>query len=419
MTVLRNVGILATATGVSQLVSFAVAPLLSRLFHPEEFGVVGVFLALAGVLGVAACLRLDLAVVVPSDEDDAFDVFLVAVLATVAMVGVTAVVVTFAGNPLASLLGDDRVAALLPYLPVYIGAVGVFRALNYWSTRSDRFGRIAGANVMRAITTAGLQLGLGAMALGSRGLLFGYVAGQVVAALVLALDSMRSQAKSLGRALAWSRVRGLVAKYRDFVLYGAPQAVVNSVNQGLPAVILTATFGAGVAGLYLMAHRLVAAPIGLVGHSTRQVLYPRLSRAQDEGNLFPLALRATTTLALAAVVPTVVAVVFAPDLLVWLLGPRWELAGTFSRYLIPWLAVGFVNIPSVTMIPLLEMQRWHAAYEIVYVLARVAALVLGARGGDPVVAIAAFSAVGVLFNTVLIVAPMLRARAAAMRPRIA
>jgi len=112
----------------------------------------------------------------------------------------------------------------------------------------------------------------------------------------------------------------------------------------------------------------------------------------------------------------VLAIWLAPAVFVWLLGEEWRTAGAFARYLVAWLAVGFVNIPSVSIVPLLDMQRWHAGYEVVYLLFRAAALVVGARTGDPILAIALFSGVGVLFNLVLIAVPLYRAWALTHRP---
>src|SRR5690606_28645592 len=101
-----------------------------------------------------------------------------------------------------------------------------------------------------------------------------------------------------------------------------------------------------------------------------------------------------------------IVVLAGPTLFSWLRGSEWRTAGEFARFLVVWLAVAFVNIPSVSLIPLLEMQRWHASYEVIYLIARFLALVLGSRGGDAMGGIMWFAAVGVVFNLVLIYVPL-------------
>jgi len=416
MSVVRNVGLLTAASGVRQAISLAAAPVIARLFLPAEFGVAGVFFAFAGVLGVVACLRLDLAIMVPEGDDEASDVLVAAFVATALLVALAAVFVAMFGGGIARALGEPDVAVLLPYLPLYLGALGSYRALEYWAARFERFGRVASAGLFRAAGTAGAQVAFGFARLASFGLVLGQVLGEVLGLAMLFAATARRASTLPRRRRSWSSVAGVVGKYREFVVFGSSQALVNSVNQGMPAVVLTATFDASVAGLYLMAQRLVSAPVGLVGKSVRKVLYPRLGRALHEGELYPLAARATAGLAALAVLPTVLAVWLAPQAFVWVLGEEWRSAGEFSRYLVVWLVVAFVNIPSVSVVPLLEMQRWHAGYEVVYLLFRAVALVAGARTGDPTVAIALFSGVGVLFNLILIAVPLYRAWALTHRP---
>src|SRR5690606_38148819 len=106
------------------------------------------------------------------------------------------------------------------------------------------------------------------------------------------------------------------------------------------------------------------------------------------------------------VVPVIVVIIVGPTLFAWLLGSEWRMAGKFARFLVVWLAVAFVNIPSVSLIPLLEMQRWHAICEVIYLLARFLALYLGSQGGDPLNGIMWFAVVGVAFNLVLTYVPL-------------
>lgn len=412
MSRLRSVGTLAAGTAVSQLIAFAVAPLLGRLYAPADFGLLGVFVSVAAMAAVIVTLRLDLAVVVPKSDEDAMDVVGVGVLATAAMVTVAAVLVLVGGDLLGRLLGEPDVAPLLALLPLYLGASGVFQMLNYWSTRTGHFLRLSVTELGRATGVAGVQLAGGYLRSGSIGLALGQVLGLVVGACSLVARVARSDPALLRRRLDVPAVGAVLREFKSFVVFGTPQALVNAINQGLPAFVLTLSFDASVAGHYLMAQRLLAAPISLVGRSTRQVLYPQLSRALAAGpaTALRLALRATGLLALASLVPVVLVTSAGPAVFQFVLGGEWRLAGEFSRFLVLWLAVAFVNIPSVSLVPLLEMQRWHAGYEVVYLVARLGALLVGGSTGDAVTGIVLFSLVGVAFNLVLIGVPLSRLR---------
>lgn len=411
MSRLRNVGMLAVGTAAGHVVSILAAPLLTRVYSPADFGLLAVFTAVTAIASVAVSLRLGLAVAVPAENEEGIEIVLVGVMLVAVMAALSAILVALFGGQLAALLGAPELRPLLAFLPLYLGSAGIFNMLNFWFARENRFGPVAALNTVRGVLVAAAQYVLGVLRTGAAGLVAGHVAGPVVQAVGLLAVSSRIKDKMLVGTLDWRRVKVVLGKYRMFILYGTPQALVNAFNQSMPALVLTATFGASVAGFYLMAHRLVSAPVSLVGRSVRQVIYPQLARAFDKGEASRSATRTTLAMAALAVPAAAVIFVFGPSLFAWLLGAQWREAGEFARWLILWLAVGFVNIPSVSLIPLLDMQRWHLVYEVVYLGARLAALLIGTQQNDVQLGIILFAMVGATFNVVLIFAPLVRLRA--------
>lgn len=407
---LLDAGKLLSATAVSQGVAFLVAPALSRLYSPPEFGLIGVFLSLAAALAVTVTLRLELAVVVPRDDEDAKEVMVSTVLMVAVATAAIAVLVTFLAGPLARLLGSPDLAPLLAWLPLYVGSVGVFQVFNYWSTRIGRFGRLASAQVVRASISAAAQVGLGVVGLGAVGMLGGHVGGQLVGNLTLLGRSALGSGRVLTQEVRLATARRVLRKYREFALFGAPQALVNSLGQGIPAIFIAAVFGTEEAGQYLLASRVIAVPGNLLGQSFRQVLYPRLSRRLDDPSVLPLVSRLTFWLAVVATGPVALIALFGPPVFTWLFGVEWSQGGEFARVLGLLIAVALMNIPAVSLVPLLRMQRWHAGYEVVYLVARIVALGVGAGMGEAFGAVVGLVVVGLVFNAVLILSVLNRLR---------
>ncbi len=61
----RAVAVLVTGTAFGQLIVLAASPLVTRLYTPADFGVLGVFSAFLGILGIAVTLRYELAIPLP------------------------------------------------------------------------------------------------------------------------------------------------------------------------------------------------------------------------------------------------------------------------------------------------------------------------------------------------------------------
>ena len=68
--------ILMAGTAVSMGISLLSSPILSRLYTPEEFGVLTTFTSVYSVLLIAATCRYELAILLPKEEEEALSVTL-------------------------------------------------------------------------------------------------------------------------------------------------------------------------------------------------------------------------------------------------------------------------------------------------------------------------------------------------------
>ena len=67
----RNVATVATGTAGAQAISIAFSPIITRLYGPDSFGLLGVFMALVAVLAPLAALTYPIAIVLPKEDSDA------------------------------------------------------------------------------------------------------------------------------------------------------------------------------------------------------------------------------------------------------------------------------------------------------------------------------------------------------------
>ena len=60
-----------TGTTIAQAIPIAISPILTRMYSPESFGVLAIFISVATVISVIANLRYQLAIVQPKKDEDA------------------------------------------------------------------------------------------------------------------------------------------------------------------------------------------------------------------------------------------------------------------------------------------------------------------------------------------------------------
>jgi len=382
---LRNLGTVVTGAAAAQAVALAAVPLLTRLYDPAAFGAFGLLAALSGIAATVAAGRWELAVVLPARDEDAAGVVALAALAALGTASMAAVVLAVAGDRLPR-------AELLWWLPPSLLLAALAEILAQWALRRERYRRVAAGQGARSAATVAAQAAAGALAPLPAGLLGGHLLGQAAQVAVLLRGAPR----------AWPGLRRLAAvaaRYREFPLFGAPQALVNALSQYGPAVMLAA-FGEATVGLYWLALRVLTLPDAVLNQPLRQVFYRDASRAGAD--LRARLLRATAALAALGLPVLLAAVLAGPELFAWAFGEGWREAGAFARWLAPWWFLGFVNVPSVAAIPLLHLQKAFLGYEVVLAAARLGALAAGAAVAGPLTAVAAYALVGAAFNAALV-----------------
>jgi O-antigen/teichoic acid export membrane protein len=67
----RNVAVVASGTAGAQAITMAFSPIITRLYGPEAFGLLGTFMAIVAVVTPLAALSYPIAIVLPKEDIDA------------------------------------------------------------------------------------------------------------------------------------------------------------------------------------------------------------------------------------------------------------------------------------------------------------------------------------------------------------
>ena len=393
----RQSATLLTGTALAQVVPILVAPILTRLYSPAEYGAYAVFTAVAMTVSVVASGRYELAVVLPDSDDEARGLLVLSliVLAVCSVLATVVLVVVLAVPAVSDRIADATLFAIA--LPFALLSMGTFQSLSYWITRKERFTTLATSRITAALAVAAVSVLLGVLGWGAGGLTLGFVVGQICAAAVLGY-AMRSD---LRRAVSDSdrgRLRRLASEYREFPLVNAPHALVDGVRESGITALIAAFFGLAVSGLYAFAARMLKAPVTLVAAAVGPAFFKRSSTlVQEHANLRTFLKR--TTLSTAAIGAPFYAVIFlfGPEIFALIFGEEWRLAGSYARILAPWLFVMFVLGP-VTSLPTVA-GRLRTAFRISLLDThlKVASLVAGWKlGSGAMTGIGLLSAEGTL-----------------------
>lgn len=405
----KSMAVLASGTVAAQLVTVVFAPALTRLYGPEPYGNLSMFLSVATTLSSVATLSYATAIAVERRQIAAF---WLACLSMIVAVGVSVIILIVSLLTPADVLhaaGLATLAGVLWLLPISIFVTACIQVLENWHLRHGNFSRLATGAVTNA-TAAGLgRSAAGLFRPTAESLISMGIIAQVFHVTFLAMTA-RSLFSTLRIATRRSRRRvlrsiGTVAdRHRNFPLYRAPQVLLNLLSRAAPVMVLGSLFGPATAGLYSVAQLLVYLPYNLLAQPIGQVLLQRFAESVRQDR--PVAesmFRHTGLLALLGVIPLGIIALFAPQLSTIAFGAEWQGSGIFAQWLALWVYFNFLNVPSVQAMVVHGAQDLILRWELVTTTLKVGVLLgVGVSSASPVATVAAYSVVGAVAYVVLI-----------------
>mgnify|MGYP005862232109 CR=1 FL=1 len=203
---LKNVVTLMSGTAMAQGFVVLCTPILTRIYDPDDFGVLTVYLGVITVITVITCGRYELSIVLPEKDSDAVNLFVLSTIITLMLTILIIIFATFIQWSSLSLVVrlKDICGSWVWFIPISIFATGLFQALNYWNIRRKNFGQLAIRQITQSITMILVQLTMGLLiAANERSLIIGLVSGQLVAVIVLFINTWKKDGKFILRSVSY------------------------------------------------------------------------------------------------------------------------------------------------------------------------------------------------------------------------
>lgn len=387
---------LVSGTTFAQALLILAAPVLTRLYTPEAFGVLAIFTSITTILGVIACLRYELAITLPEKDEDAANVLGATLFFAVLMALLALIVIGWGREFIIHLLKAPALGPWLWLVPPATFLAGVFLGFNYWNTRTRHFGRLSISRILQSVSTVTSQITLGLTGVAPGGaLILSSVGGQMLAVLTLGVQIFRDDKDIFQKAVRPRKILAAVKRYRKFPLYDAWSALLNSFSWQLPAFLLSAFFSSTVVGYYSLGFRILQLPMSLIGSAIAQVFYPRAAEAHQQGNLSVLVENTFHRLVLVGLFPMLTLTLTGRDLFTIFFGPEWAEAGSYAQILSIWAFVWFISSPLSTIFNVLEKQERMLRWNIANFVTRFLSLWIGGMLQEPRISIFLFAGTGI------------------------
>jgi len=363
----RNVGILASGTVFAQVLMAAALPVLTRLYTPEDFSILAVFVASTSLVTVVANLRYNLAIPLPESDLDAMALLVGAIAAGLGVSAFAALTILLAPETVTALIGQPDLKPFLWMIPLSIVIASTYNALQYWTSRRKRFGLVTRTRITRSVGGASGQLGLGFAQAGPVGLLMGQILSEGLGIVALMRDLLRNDRETLLK-INWRKIVNQLNRHRRFPLFSGPEALFDTASAQVPTILIAAYAIGPEAGFLFLAMRLLGMPARIIGASVAQVFVVEAPTKLRNGGLYGLTVKTVRSLLLIGALPMLLAAVLAPPLFPVIFGPEWERAGWLVTWLAPSFLLQFAVSPVSSLLHVmgrLQLAMWLHAVSLV------------------------------------------------------
>ncbi|MBB1324339.1 oligosaccharide flippase family protein [Pseudoalteromonas sp. SR45-1] len=411
----RSVIMVVSGAAGAQLLTMLFAPIITRFYGAEAFGLLGTFTAVLAILVPIAALAYPIAIVLPKNDDDARAIAKLSIYISMLVSTIILVSIILFSNDIADLLNVGAIENYLILVPFALFFAAAEQVMQQWLIRKKQFKVLARVAVSQSLILNSSKVGIGYFS--PLGLILVILAtlGNALYAFQLWICSYKTTVPNdriAYKKIYFKRVKEVALIYRDFPLYRAPQQFINALSQSLPILMLASFFGPASAGFYTLAKTVMAIPSTLVGKAVGDVFYPRITEAaHNNENLYQLIKKATFALAALGFLPFMSVILFGPWLFGFVFGEEWVLAGEYARWLSVWIYFMFMNPPSNKAIPILEIQGFYLFFTFFTVFLRIIALLVGYFVfKSDVISVMLFSIAGAVINIAIITIVLCKSR---------
>lgn len=341
----KNFLTLLSGNTISQLVPFIVAPIVGRIYSPNEVATFSNFFAIVSVLGIIASGRLELAIPIVEKKRKAQDLVFSGLIFT-AIVTILSLLIPVFGKQVSDFYNDPNLEHLLWLVPVSVLSFGLLLIVNNWTLRLQNYKFIAISKIAQAFFNHGLTVLLGFLKAGALGMIIGWMTAQFVGIFILASKISKKIVRRKSD-FKLDLFKSTVSEFKDFPLINSAHAFMDIfATQFLLFWIITISFGKWELGIYAMMFKYIRGPIGLITSSISQLFYVEAGNALNNKQIIsPIFYRTIKITFVFGVLFSIVLFFFGQQLFALYFGETWRVGGVYAQCILPVLFFTFIVSP--------------------------------------------------------------------------
>lgn len=338
----KNVLTLMTGTTIAQAIPVAISPILTRIYTPEDFGVLALFVSITTIFSTLTTGSYEFAIMLPKEDNKAKSIMALCIFISFFLSSILFLIISFFHSFFVSKLDSFKFSNWLFFIPLVLFLIGLFNALNYYFARKKKFHNVAQANVSKSLGLSISQVFLHFIKEGAFGLIVGRIVSAILAPFFLILKLSKSDKITFNK----DQLLTVGKRYIDFPKFSMWAGLFNNLALYFNNLVIPVVFSTTILGFFSLVYRVLVLPLTLISTSVGQVFFKEATGLKNSNmDIYPILWKVVKKMSLISFFGFSVLFFVIEHLFVFVFGEEWRVAGTYAKYLIPMFMIRFVVSP--------------------------------------------------------------------------
>ncbi len=363
-------------------IQFVFAPILSRIYAPEAYGIFSILNSWVVFIGIIATLSFHQAFVLPKSERKFRALLSLSIRSATAVSIITLIIILAFGPQIMEFFEVSQLGWWVYTTPVLVFLLAADQILINWAVRMKKFKEQSLYSIPVTFASKLLNVGYGFfISAGAEGLIITTLAHygiRIVIYFTRILDKPLAFLKMKLEKEERQETAKEFSTYPKYIMWGN---ALNTASNYLPIILFPMILGSpAVAGLLTYATLALDLPIRLIGAGITPVF---LKKAADLKNENPELLAGITwrlfkNLLLIAVAPLFVLYVFGTPLYELVFGEQWSEAGMAAEILVIYYFFRLISSPISSIFSIQRKERQLLFFQVFLFTIRALSILYGA-----------------------------------------
>ncbi|MDR2410594.1 MAG: oligosaccharide flippase family protein [Bacteroidales bacterium] len=354
----KNVLLLVTGTLFAQVINFCLSPVITRLYTPEDYGILAIYSSILGILAIIGSLKYESAIVIADNDEIAINVVGLCLIILLCFITFIIIILYLLGDFILTKLRHDIVIKYKYFIPLGVFFLGLYNIFLQWAYRKKNIRSISKTKFSQVLFNNFSKILLGFGKFKAFGLIVGNILGESSGLIVLSKPFFYTNGKFI-KSIEWQKIRYVAERYIKFPLYTATSQLCNQAGLHLPALLMLSLYNSEIVGYYSLASTVLNLPMVLIGNSIGDAFYAEAASIgrHNPRQLKELSKKLFKRLCLIGIMPLVIGTIGGPFFFTLIFGTLWTKAGYFARIMTILIFSRLIFTPVSRLYSVFEKQK--------------------------------------------------------------